>query len=1224
MALSRIQTAEIADNAVTTGKVDDATVIGTDIVDGTIVDSMVASGAAIAHTKCAVGPVASLNVGTGANQILQLNGSGVLPVLDGTQLTGIVANFTPIENQLARLGLHIGAVEQLAKFNMIDQVIDDYEDATGVTAYNGTSATAAIPAIPYSCRFTRASSDDMSKSSLSGGSTTKGTQSWWFKRASISSDQRMWANYSGSAAARNQVGWQATNKLYIQWQNQTTRISTQTFTSTTAWVHIVVAWDSTQATAADRLRVYIDGSEITAWDTNNAPTQNADMYLNNGKVYLGRRETSSLYLDAHMADFRSVDGQQLTPSTFGQTVSGVWKPKTVAGLTYGTNGFYLDFADSSALGNDVSGNNKDFTVANLTSGDRSTDTPQPTAADATPATPGTGSSSSATLAGSAGAKYYSGSSSTLSSLTDMSSANFTAGGGNISAWTWSGNDVTLVNASTEDGGTTDGAATPIIFSANTEFEVHFTPTTISSQYGPMVGIIPQTYAGDNDMGNVSGSSHTYSVTGSFSYEGGNSGAKGLRYNPSGTYSQVNTTNYNGTVCKFVRDASNYLKFYSAGTLIYTSTSTHSEAYEFLLSQQGGHTTKVVDLGYKIESSSYNNQTLLSTTTTAQSTATKASIVLQTEDATGTATINTDVKAGVSRDALNYVDTTLAKIGTWGSGNVYAANDVTMPGTVMTKDVTVRSSAGGNKFHIDEVSTTVAAVAGAWVTGDQSSLITVTANGIPLGGGTLSNLVDGLGGSTGDGQTTANGFYWSAQTPASGSYIRFAFSTAKAITEARWFTQNTTYQANWKWQGSNDASSWTDLNSSTAHTGVSVSYPTHAAYAINWSWANTTAYTYYQYTWVSGAYPQLWQQEVEFKYGATAASTTYSNQQPTLTATEGYTYKFDQSDSTNSGHPLRFSTTSNGTHASGTEYTTGVTTSGTPGSAGAYTQIVVAASAPTLYYYCSNHSGMGGTANTPAEAATTSMRYKIETKNQSYTAGSTTITDSSSSGHTVTSVADAALSTTQTKIGTHSIYCDGTDDEITVPDSDDWAFAGDYTVEFWVYFNGAPANNAHICGQGGNLAGNFAFMCRSEGSGNFIFGSSNGSTQRIITAGVNIASQWAHVALVKYGTAMKLYVNGTQAGSTITHADPIQNVSAPWEFSGGNNSASHMSAYWDEIRFSNVARYTANFTAFGQDGGTISSPTAFTSDSNTKLLIRGVTSAATGKITKIHGTSLAWK
>ena len=86
--------------------------------------------------------------------------------------------------------------------------------------------------------------------------------------------------------------------------------------------------------------------------------------------------------------------------------------------------------------------------------------------------------------------------------------------------------------------------------------------------------------------------------------------------------------------------------------------------------------------------------------------------------------------------------------------------------------------------------------------------------------------------------------------------------------------------------------------------------------------------------------------------------------PTLSLSEGSTYRFDQSDSSNSGHPLRFSTTANGTHGGGSQYTTGVTTSGTPGNAGAYTQITVAVGAPTLYYYCTNHSGMGGQANTP--------------------------------------------------------------------------------------------------------------------------------------------------------------------------------------------------------------------------------------------------------------------
>ena len=85
---------------------------------------------------------------------------------------------------------------------------------------------------------------------------------------------------------------------------------------------------------------------------------------------------------------------------------------------------------------------------------------------------------------------------------------------------------------------------------------------------------------------------------------------------------------------------------------------------------------------------------------------------------------------------------------------------------------------------------------------------------------------------------------------------------------------------------------------------------------------------------------------------------------TLSLFEGNTYRFDQSDSSNNGHPFRFSTTANGTHGGGSIYTTGVSYYGTPGTSGAYTEITVATNTPTLYYYCSQHSGMGWTANTP--------------------------------------------------------------------------------------------------------------------------------------------------------------------------------------------------------------------------------------------------------------------
>ena len=136
---------------------------------------------------------------------------------------------------------------------------------------------------------------------------------------------------------------------------------------------------------------------------------------------------------------------------------------------------------------------------------------------------------------------------------------------------------------------------------------------------------------------------------------------------------------------------------------------------------------------------------------------------------------------------------------------------------------------------------------------------------------------------------------------------------------------------------------------------------------------------------------------------------------TLDLAEGGTYIFDQSDSSNSGHPLRFSTTSDGTHGSGSEYTTGVTTVGTPGSSGAYTQIVVAASAPTLYYYCSVHSGMGGQANTNSTLGSSNFDGTIQsTVKANSTAGFSIITytgngsNSSTVGHGLGVTPDAVI------------------------------------------------------------------------------------------------------------------------------------------------------------------------------------------------------------------------
>ena len=177
-------------------------------------------------------------------------------------------------------------------------------------------------------------------------------------------------------------------------------------------------------------------------------------------------------------------------------------------------------------------------------------------------------------------------------------------------------------------------------------------------------------------------------------------------------------------------------------------------------------------------------------------------------------------------------------------------------------------------------------------------------------------------------------------------------------------------------------------------------------------------------------------------------------QPTLTLAEGSTYKFDQSASTNSGHPLRFSTTSDGTHGGGSEYTTGVTTAGTPGSAGAFTQIVIAASAPTLYAYCTNHSGMGFQVNTSDTGGYTIPvgGLNSSTYNQSQT-WSPVLTDSSgsfASGGPATNAFDGVTSASSTA------RASTTNTTTTFTPAIDIAYTS--SVEVWTYYSGSVSLN----------------------------------------------------------------------------------------------------------------------------------------------------------------------
>ena len=245
--------------------------------------------------------------------------------------------------------------------------------ATATTGYN----------VANSLRFNSGSSDDLVRTAGSSGQTsrTKGTLSVWLKRSRIDEEDFIFYGFEGSAN-RMKITFLDNNKLQINsiqaGSNHLVYETTRLFRDVSAWYHIVIAIDTTLATAGDRCRLYINGVEETSFATESHFSQNDLHFLteNNIPVYIGS-QASGNYFDGYMAEYVLIDGLQLDQTSFGEFDSdspNIWKPIDVSGLTFGTHGFYLDFENASSLGADVSGNSNNFTVNNLTSVDQSTDT----------------------------------------------------------------------------------------------------------------------------------------------------------------------------------------------------------------------------------------------------------------------------------------------------------------------------------------------------------------------------------------------------------------------------------------------------------------------------------------------------------------------------------------------------------------------------------------------------------------------------------------------------------------------------------------------------------------------------------------------------------------------------------------------------------------------------------------------------------------------------------
>jgi hypothetical protein len=193
------------------------------------------------------------------------------------------------------------------------------------------------------------------------------TYSAWIKRSGIGNTQTLlvsWSdgnNHSKIRLESDKVHVYDLTSGSFSYQVKTNRM----LRDTSAWYHIVVAFDTTQSTASNRLKIYVNGEQETSLAESSYPAEDYEGFINRNRVHsIGYNANNSNYFDGYMSHVALVDGTALTPTSFGETdsTSGIWKFKSPSGVTWGTNGFHLKFENSGALGTDSSGQSNTFTV----------------------------------------------------------------------------------------------------------------------------------------------------------------------------------------------------------------------------------------------------------------------------------------------------------------------------------------------------------------------------------------------------------------------------------------------------------------------------------------------------------------------------------------------------------------------------------------------------------------------------------------------------------------------------------------------------------------------------------------------------------------------------------------------------------------------------------------------------------------------------------------------
>jgi hypothetical protein len=210
----------------------------------------------------------------------------------------------------------------------------------------------------------------LTRTSGSPTNALKWTYSFWVKLKDVSNDIFL-LDFNTDGNNRSNVGFFGSNgefQVYEKVSGSTSQLvrTSRVFRDPNAWYHIVASCDRTLSTAADRTKIYVNGSRITSFASETQPTQNATGIINTAvNTLIGKYSDGSLYFSGSLAHVHFIDGTAYAASTFGETnsTSGIWVPKFAPSVSYGNNGFFLKFENSGAMGTDSSGNTNTFTPA---------------------------------------------------------------------------------------------------------------------------------------------------------------------------------------------------------------------------------------------------------------------------------------------------------------------------------------------------------------------------------------------------------------------------------------------------------------------------------------------------------------------------------------------------------------------------------------------------------------------------------------------------------------------------------------------------------------------------------------------------------------------------------------------------------------------------------------------------------------------------------------------